>query len=69
MFTILNQETYEIEKNLYSSSISDLTQDEIEKIKKQIEREKKWYTPIELLYFIAVDWRITITLIKYIMSL
>ena len=69
MFTILNQETYEIEKNLYSSSISDLTQDEIEEIKNQIKDEKKWYTPIELLYSIAVDWHVIIILVKYIMSL
>ena len=69
MFTILNQETYEIEKNLYSSSLSDLTKNEIEEIKSQIENEKKWYTPIELLYSIAVDWHITIIVIKYIMSL
>ena len=67
---MLNQKTYEMEYNTYDATVTALTEIEINQIKNQIKNELSCFeNTTELLYFIAVDWSITISVVKYIMSL
>jgi len=67
---LLNQATYEKEYQNYDSTIKALTVEEINQIKNQIKTERSCFeNETEMLYFIAVDWSITIAVVKQIMSL
>jgi hypothetical protein len=67
---MLNQTTYEKEYQNYDSTIKALSTEEINQIKNQIETESSCFeNEEEMLYFIAVDWSITIAVVKQIMSL
>lgn len=67
---MLNQTTYEKEYQNYDSTIKALSTEEVNLIKNQIETENSCFEDkAEMLYFIAVDWSITIAVVKQIMSL
>lgn len=67
---LLNQATYEKEYQNYDVTIKALTVEEINQIKNQIKTECSCFeNETEMLYFIAVDWSITIAVVKQIMSL
>jgi len=67
---MLNQRTYEMECMNYDTTVSVLTAAEIDQVKDQIKNELPYFeNKTEMLYFIAVDWSITISVVKYIMSL
>ena len=67
---LLNQTTYEKEYQSYDSTIKALTAAEVDQIKNQIETECSCFeNETEMLYFIAVDWSITIAVVKQLMSL
>lgn len=67
---LLNQATYEKEYQNYDAAIKALNTKEINQIKNQIETERSCFeNEAEMLYSIAVDWSITIAVVKQIMSL
>lgn len=65
-----NKKMYEMEIKNFSSNIEDYTAENIEEIKTEYLNNLKNFDDIEeLYYFLAVDWEVTITLIKYIVNL
>lgn len=66
---LLNQRTYETEYHNYDTVASVLTEAEISQIKNQTKELPQYENELEMLYTIAVDWSITIAVVKYIMSL
>lgn len=66
---LLNQRTYEAEYHTYDTTAAVLTETEISQIKNQIKELPHYENETEMLYSIAVDWNVTIAVVKYIMSL
>lgn len=67
---LLNQRTYETEYTEYTTCIENLTENEIVQIKEQFKNElSNDCSKMETIYTVAVDWSITISLLKYILSL
>lgn len=66
---LTNQRTYETEYKNYDSSIKVLTKKEINQIKEQAKKERACFeNEMEMFYFLAVDWSITIIVVKYLVK-